>query len=120
MPGTRCCATGSPGSETVSKERARRRAERLAVLEKEKAARARRTERRNRRRALVRKLTPQRRGSGRLYRRSRAQRAGIVVVPLTASALVWFLVPELALRILLIALIVLVLPALVVVVLGRR
>ncbi|MFI7597762.1 hypothetical protein [Actinoplanes sp. NPDC049681] len=104
----------------MSKERARRRAERLAVLEKERAARARRVARRDRRRALVRSLRPQRRGSGRLYRRSRTQRAGIVVVPLLASAVIWFLVPELALRLVLITLIVLVLPALVVVVLGRR
>ncbi|UQU63137.1 hypothetical protein COUCH_29550 [Couchioplanes caeruleus] len=104
----------------MSKERARRRAERLAVLEKEKAARARKVARRQRRRTLVRRLTPQRRSSGRLHRRSRAQRAGIVVIPLGAAALVWFLVPELALRLVLIAMIVLVLPALVVVVLGRR
>ncbi|MEV8507732.1 hypothetical protein AB0368_23330 [Actinoplanes sp. NPDC051475] len=104
----------------MSKERARRRAERLAVLEKEKASRARRVARRQTRRALLRRLTPQRRGSGRLYRRGRAQRAGIVVIPLVASALIWFLVPELALRFVLIALIVLVLPALVVVILGRR
>jgi len=104
----------------VSKERARRRAERLAVLEKEKAARARKVARRQRRRALVGKLTPQRRGSGRLYRRSRAQRAGIVVIPLLAALLVWFLIPDVALRLVLIAMIVLILPALVVVVLGRR
>ncbi|WP_067498189.1 hypothetical protein [Actinoplanes sp. TFC3] len=104
----------------MSKERARRRAERLAVLEREKAARARKVVRRDRRRSLVRKLTPQRRSSGRLYRRSRAQRAGIVVIPLLAAALVWFLVPDLALRLVFIVLIVLVLPALVVVVLGRR
>ncbi|MEV6599482.1 hypothetical protein AB0M36_21885 [Actinoplanes sp. NPDC051346] len=104
----------------MSKERARRRAERLAVLEKQKAARARRVGRRDRRRAFVRRLTPRRRGSGRLYRRGRAERVGIVVVPLIASALIWFLVPDVALRIVLIALIVLILPALVVVVLGRR
>ncbi|GGQ51763.1 hypothetical protein [Couchioplanes azureus] len=104
----------------MSKERARRRAERLAVHEKEKAARARRVARRDRRRALARRLTPQRRGSGRLYRRGRAERAGIVVVPAVASALIWFLVPDVALRIVLIALIILVLPALVVVILGRR
>jgi hypothetical protein len=104
----------------VSKERARRRAERLAVLEREKAARARRVVRRDRRRALIRKLTPQRRSPGRIYRRSRPQRAGIVVIPLAAAALVWFLVPDLALRIVLIALIVLVLPAVAVVVLDRR
>jgi Flp pilus assembly protein TadB len=104
----------------LSKERAKRRAERLAVLEKEKAARARKVARRQRRRALVRSLTPQRRSSGRLYRRSRGQRIGIVVVPVLASAAVWLLVPDLALRIVLTAMIVLVLPALVVVALGRR
>jgi Flp pilus assembly protein TadB len=104
----------------VSKERARRRAERVAVLEREKAARARRVARRLRRREIVRSLTPRRRSPGRLYRRSRGQRAGIVVVPLVAAAAVWLLVPDLALRIVLTAMIVLVLPALVVVVLGRR
>ena len=104
----------------MSKERARRRAERVAVLEKEKAARARRVARRLRRREIVRSLTPRRSGSGRLHRRSRGQRAGIVVVPLLAAAAVWLLVPDLALRGVLTAMIVLVLPALVVVVLGRR
>ena len=46
---------GQPGcrGRVVSKERARRRAERLAVLEKEKAARARGVARRQQRRALV-------------------------------------------------------------------
>jgi Flp pilus assembly protein TadB len=105
----------------VSKDRARRRAERLAVLEKEKAARARRSARRQRRRALVSSLKPKRRPrSGTLYRRSRAQRTGIATVPLIAALAVWFLVPDLALRLVLIVMIVLVLPALVVVVLGRR
>jgi Flp pilus assembly protein TadB len=105
----------------VSKERAKRRAERLVVLEKEKAARARRSARRQRRRALVNALKPKRRpSSGTLYRRSRTQRTGIAIVPLVAALAVWFLVPDLALRLVLIAMIVLVLPALVVVVLGRR
>ncbi|GAA3336713.1 hypothetical protein GCM10020358_10330 [Amorphoplanes nipponensis] len=105
----------------MSKERARRRAERLAVLAKEKAARARRSALRQRRRALLNALKPKRRpSSGTLYKRSRAQRTGIAVVPLIAALAVWFLVPELALRLVLIAMIVLVLPALVVVVLGRR
>jgi hypothetical protein len=104
----------------LSKERARRRSERLAVEEKQKAARARTVARRQRRRALVRSMVPQRRSSGRLYRRSRPQRVGIAVVPVLAAALVWLLVPDLALRIVLIAMIVLVLPALVVVILGRR
>jgi len=105
----------------VSKERAQRRAERLAVLEKEKAARARRSARRQRRRAVVNSLKPKRRpSSGVLYKRSRTQRTGIAVIPLIVALLVWFLVPDLALRLVLIAMIVLVLPALVVVVLGRR
>jgi hypothetical protein len=105
----------------VSKERARRRAERLAVLEREKAARARQVARRQQRRALVKKLTPARRGrTGRLHVFTRAEKAGIIVVPLVAAATVWILVPDVALRIVLIALLVLVLPALVVVVLGRR
>jgi hypothetical protein len=90
----------------MSKERAQRRAERLAVLEKEKAARARRSARRQR--------------SGTLHVFTRAEKTGIVVLPLVAVAAVWFLVPDVALRLVLIALIVLVLPALTVVVLGRR
>jgi Flp pilus assembly protein TadB len=104
----------------MSKERARRRAERLAVLEKEKAARARKVARRQRRRTVVRRLTPQVGRSGRLYRRSPRQRAGIVVVPLLAVLLIWLFVPDLALRIVLTVVIALALPALVVVVLGRR
>ena len=104
----------------MSKERARRRAERLAVLEKEKAARARRVARRTTRRRLVRRLTPRKRASGQLYRRSRAQRTGIVLIPLIAAVAVWILVPDLALRLVLIALLALAVPALVVVVLGRR
>jgi Flp pilus assembly protein TadB len=104
----------------VSKERARRRAERLAVLDKEKAARARKVARRATRRRMVRRLTPQRRSSGQLYRRSRGQRAGIVLIPLVAAVAIWILVPDLALRLVLIAMIVLAVPALVVVILGRR
>ena len=104
----------------MSKERARRRAERLAVLEKEKAARARRVERRLARRRLVRRLKPRKRSSGRLYRRSRGQRMGIVLVPVVAAVAIWVLIPDLALRLVLIAMIVLAVPASVVVVLGRR
>jgi Flp pilus assembly protein TadB len=100
----------------VSKERARRR----ALREKEKAARARKNARRQRRRALLRSLVPQRRGSGRLYRRSRTQRVGMVVVPVVAAALVWLLVPDLSLRVVLTAVIVLILPVAVVVTTGRR
>jgi Flp pilus assembly protein TadB len=100
----------------MSKERARRRAERLAALEKKKASQARR----QRRRAVLRRLKPRTGRSGRLYRRSRAQRTGIVVVPLVAAALIWLLVPDMALRVVLTVVIVLALPAMVVVVLGRK
>ena len=105
----------------MSKERARRRAERLAVLEREKAVRARRVARRQRRRALVRKLTPARRSrTGRLHVYTRREKTGIAVATLVAAAAVWLLVPDAGLRVVLIVLLVLVLPALVVVVLGRR
>ena len=104
----------------MAKERALRRAERLAVLEKEKAARARKVVRRQRRRSLVRKLTPPTRKSGRLHRRSRRERIGIALVPLLALVAIWLLVGDPALRIVLTAMIVIAVPALVVVVLGRR
>jgi Flp pilus assembly protein TadB len=104
----------------VSKERARRRAERVAVLEKEKAARARKVARRQRRRVVMRRMTPRLGSSGRLHRRSRGQRIGIVVVPLAAVLVVWLLVPGLPLRVILTAMIVIAVPALVVLVLGKR
>jgi hypothetical protein len=104
----------------VSKERAKRRAERLAVLEREKAVRARKVARRQQRQTLIRKLTPRRKRTGTLHVFTRAEKTGIAVVPLVAAAAVWFLVPEVGLRLLLIAVIILVLPALVAVVLGRR
>lgn len=104
----------------MSKERARRRAERLAVLEKEKASRARRVARRNRLREIKRSLTPDFGRTGRLHHRSRRQRVGIVVGALLAISAVWTFIPEPALRIILTALLVLAVPALVVVVLGRR
>ena len=90
------------------------------MLEKETAALARVAARRQHRRALVQKMKPQRRRSGRLPIFTRAQRTGIVVLPLIAATAVWWLIPDVALRILLIAMIVLALPALVVVLLGRR
>ena len=104
----------------MSKERARRRAERLAVLEKEKAARARKVARRQRRRVLVKRLAPRVGRPGLIYRRSRGQRIGIVLVPLLAAAAVWLLVPDLALRVVLTIVIVMALPALVVLILGKR
>lgn len=104
----------------MSKERARRRAERVAVLEKEKAARARKVARRQQRRAVLRRMTPRVGSPGRLHRRSRGQRIGIAVVPLLAAVVVWLLVPDLALRVVLTAMIVIAVPALVVLVLGKR
>lgn len=110
----------------MSKERARRRAERLVTVERDRARRARRVSRRLRRKALLRRLSPaemaaRRRRTGRLLaRRSRGQRAGIVVLPLVAVAAVWYFVAEPALRLILIVLLVLVLPAVVVVALDRR
>ncbi|MFC7532736.1 hypothetical protein [Actinoplanes sp. GCM10030250] len=104
----------------MSKERQRRRAERLAVLERDKAVRARKVARRQRRRALVTSLKPRFGKSGRLYHRSLRQRIGIVVGTVLAVAAVWLLIPDLALRIILTAMLVLAVPALVVVVFGRR
>ena len=104
----------------MSKERAKRRAERLVVLEKEKAARARKTARLHKRQALSRKLTPRRKRTGTLHVFSRTEKTGIVLVPLVAIAAVWLFVPDVALRVVLIVLTVLVLPALVAIVLGRR
>ena len=90
------------------------------MLEKETAARARVAARRQDRRALVQKMKPRRRRTGRLPIFTRAQQTGIVVLPLIAATAVWWLIADVALRILLIAMIVLALPALVVVLLGRR
>src|SRR4051812_4957233 len=104
----------------MSKERARRRAERQAVLERAKAARARKVARRQRRRALIRRLTPRIPSSGVLHRRSRRQRIGITLVPVLAAVAVWLLVGDTALSIVLTAMIVIAVPALVVVVLGKR
>ena len=104
----------------MSKERARRRAERLAVAERDKSKRARAVARRQRRRDLIRRMTPQQHRTGHLLRRSRGERIGITVVALLVVAAVWLLVPDLALRLVLTVLLVLVLPPIVVVVLGRR
>jgi len=104
----------------LSKERARRRAEREALAAREKAKAARR----RRRRAVLRGLKPtlprRRRTGSLLARRSRAERAGIVALPAVLVAATWFLVDPLGLRLVLIVLLVLVLPAVVVIALGRR
>ncbi|GAB2950899.1 hypothetical protein GCM10027280_44220 [Micromonospora polyrhachis] len=107
----------------MSKERARRRAARLAEAERDRVRRARRVARRQRRRALVHRLTPRlpRRRTGRLFaRRSRGERAGVVVLSLAGLLAIWLLIDSLALRLMSIVLMLLVLPAVVVIALGRR
>lgn len=106
----------------MSKERARRRAAREAEAARQREIRERRLARQARRRALVRRLTPTlRRGrTGRLPRHTRGERAAIVVLTGAAVLLIWSLVDDLALRLALVALLLLVLPAIVVIALDRR
>jgi hypothetical protein len=107
----------------VSKERARRRAVRLAEAEATRAKRQRAVLRRQRRRALLRRLRPTLpdRRTGRLFaRRSRAQRAGIGIAAVVCLGFVWFGIDSLATRIALTALIVIATPALTVLVYDRR
>ncbi|EEP70864.1 hypothetical protein MCAG_01191 [Micromonospora sp. ATCC 39149] len=106
----------------MSKERARRREAREAQLERERAVRRRRVARRERRRAVVRRLTPRwpRRRTGRLARHSRGERAAIVGLTGVAVVAIWSFVDDLALRVVLVVLLLLVLPAAVVIALGRR
>ncbi|GGL96256.1 MULTISPECIES: hypothetical protein [Micromonospora] len=106
----------------MSKERARLRAVRQAQQERDRAVRQRRVARRQRRRALVRRLTPRwrRRRTGRLPRHTRRERTAIVLLTGAALIGIWSLVDNLALRLALIALLLLVLPAIVVIALDRR
>ncbi|MEV0878453.1 hypothetical protein AB0I85_11565 [Micromonospora echinofusca] len=106
----------------MSKERARRRAAREAEAARQRVVRERRAARRSRRRALLRQMTPSlRRGrTGRLPRHSRGERAAIVLLTLAAMMLIWTFVDDLALRIALVVLLLLVLPAIVVIALDRR
>lgn len=106
----------------MSKERARRRAARLAEAERQRAARARREARRQRRRVLLRRLRPRPAGrTGRLLaRRSRGERATVAALSLGAGLIIWLVVDNLALRLALLALLILVLPAVVVIALDRR
>lgn len=89
-------------------------------MEKEKAARARKVARRQRRRQVIRKLTPRLGRPGRIYRRGARERIGIVLLPLLAIAAVWLFVPDVPLRVVLTIVIVIALPALVVLIRGRR
>ncbi|HEX6497567.1 MAG TPA: hypothetical protein VF054_00890 [Micromonosporaceae bacterium] len=107
----------------MSKERARRRAARLAEADKARAARQRAVARRERRRALARRLRPRLpdRRTGRMFaRRSRAQRAAISVAALVVLAAIWRYTDPLATRIALTAVVAVAAPALVVLSLDRR
>jgi len=107
----------------MSKERARRRAERIAVADADRAKRERARRRAARRRALVRRLRPRRPGgwTGRLYaRRSPGQRAAIATTALGVLVLTWLLVDSLTLRVAVTVLVVLTAPALVVLTFDRR
>jgi hypothetical protein len=105
----------------LAKERARRRALREAEAARTAAVRERAQARRRRRRALARRLTPTRRRTGRMLpRRSKGERAGIVILTVFVLGLIWLVLDDLALRVALTILVVLGLPAIVVAVLGRR
>ena len=106
----------------MSKERARRRAEREAVALLERARRERRTQRRLKRRAVARKLVPKRPGrTGKLFaRRTPAQRATIAIGVIIALILVWTLIDSLSTRLGLTAFVLVATPILVVLTLDRR
>ena len=107
----------------MSKERAAKRAVRLAQQERERAIRERGVVRRDARRRIVRRLTPRLpdRRTGRLYpRRSRTQRAAIALVAVVLVGLIWLNFTDLGTRIALTALVALASPALIVLTLDRR
>src|SRR5882724_4804959 len=107
----------------MSKERARRRAEREAAAEITRARRERELDRRARRRAIVRKITPRRpdRRVGKLYpRRTRAERWAAVIVFALLTWLVWYYFDDLSTRIALTVALALATPVLMVVAFGKR
>jgi sRNA-binding protein len=108
----------------LAKERAVRRAARIAEAEKARASRERSQQRAATRRSLARKaraLVPKPRRAGRLYaRRTRSQRAGIVMTAVGVLGLVWYLVDSLPTRIGLTVLVAVTAPALVVISFDRR
>jgi hypothetical protein len=105
----------------MSKERARRRAEREAARAAEQAVRLRRERRRRRWAALVRRVTPRRRRSAwGLGRRSPGQRSVIIGVGALALLAVWVLIDSLSTRIGLTVLVLLLLPVVAVVSFDRK
>jgi hypothetical protein len=103
----------------VSKERARRRAARAAEAERRRREAERRTARVARRRALRARI-PRRGRVGRLARRrTRGQLAGIALVLTIVLALSWYLVDAWPVRIAVLILALVALPALVTLTLDR-
>jgi Flp pilus assembly protein TadB len=105
----------------VSKERARRRAEREAARAVADAKRLRVERRRTRRRAFLKRITPRKRrvawGFG---RRSPGQRAAVAGVAIALLLLVWYFVESLQGRIALSLLILLALPVVAVITFDRK
>jgi Flp pilus assembly protein TadB len=111
----------------VSKERARRRAERaeraarLAVAQDDRAAaEARRRERRRRLTGLFPRPVRHARQRGVLARRRRAQNAGILVLFLAVQAAAWLFLPSWTARFGVLVLSVLLLPVVVTLAFDRR
>ena len=107
----------------MSKERARLRAERVAVDEARRASRQRRAERRRRRRVAIKRIVPRlpdHRIGRLLPRRTRGQRAAIGGGVFVALLLVWLYADALSTKIALSILIAAATPVLVVLALDRR
>jgi hypothetical protein len=107
----------------VSRERAARRAVRLAEAQTARVKRERAAARRDARRRLARRLAPRLpdRRTGRLFaRRSRSERLTIVLIVVLLLGGVWWAFDGLATRIALTALVLVALPALIVLTLDRR
>ncbi|WP_033346088.1 hypothetical protein [Catenuloplanes japonicus] len=107
----------------MSKERALRRTARLADAEHKRAARAAVASRRQKRKDITHKLTPKLpdRRTGRLQpRRTATQRAAIVMLTLLSVMVVWYLVDDLVMRLIIVLVLILALPALIVIALDRR
>ncbi len=108
----------------MSKQRAHRRALRLAEVERERAARERvraRRLRRARRRAAIAHRLARRGRTGRMFaRRSAVERVGIALAAGVVIAAIWLEFDGLATQIALTALVLVALPALIVLALDRR
>ncbi len=109
----------------MSKERARRRAERLAAAARSQAEAARRDRaqvdsrrRRQARRAALRKLVPRLPGRG-YSRRTREQRVGVVMIIICVAVLAWLLFDSWTLRVAVLIVTALATPVLATAFLGR-